>query len=401
MKIALRLAKWRNSEEKDMKVWQSIFSTGRKLSDDFFNLCIQMLSSYATANARLRYEALSLGTLGRIVTEIIKRASRGRISSAALTALIRSFEVSIFLKDDTLLSSRRVDTCLQKPLFYGRRLHRSSRGDRVIHRHLILLLAKDVQNLPDSEQLRRLQDLFGMIWITPWPDEFIQPTYWEELEEKHGQICQLEDLTEEIARDWILHVDYSTEITEAIAILIQLSPGGSRLGLRALYHCSKDGGKHMLALLRQFDSLISSNEGHSTLPITALASLCNVLQMNESGVYRPSGVDFSISQFATPFLFPIVYRALGMERIDEEMPDQGLAWSDLMDETTRYMLWNMSIRDPRPVWQSRAWLIFDSSGHNFTDQVTRLLEDAFRYPITLVRVSFPSFNLVHTLLAIS
>lgn len=144
----------------------------------------------------------------------------------------------------------------------------------------------------------------------------------------------------------------------------------------------------MLALLSLFDNLLSDNQQFDSLA-TALRSLCRVLQIHEStplGNLQSSSLEASsTSAFKTPYIRAIAYRALGIQYIDEVLTNQSVGWSELMDETTRYIFWNISMLDPQSVWKLRAWLIFNTLGHNFCDLVTRFLEDSFRQTSTLVR----------------
>jgi hypothetical protein len=394
MKITLRLAKWRNSGNKPLEVWQTVFITPRTFSDNFFNACIIMLSRYLTANARRQSYMLSRGVLGRVIADIAKKAITSKISSFALTALVRSFEAAMYVRNDLNLPYHSSDACLQRPLHYGRKLQFADKEELVIHRKLVLLLARDIQGLPNSEHTRRLEELLAMVWAIPpeYPQfSLLQDPRWDSLARRYGQNCPLEALREEVARDWILYAGRSSEVAEVIVILTQIDPNGSQVGFRALSSGSRRSGKHMFLLLRLFDNLLCADPPFEPpeSPAAILKSLCKVLQMHEDGMHGqqvpPSNSEFSLSEFKAPYFRAIAYRALGIKHINETMTGQDIQWSELTDEATRYIFWNMSARDAESLWQLRAWLIFDSSGHNFCELVTRLLEDALRRPTSLVR----------------
>jgi hypothetical protein len=170
--------------------------------------------------------------------------------------------------------------------------------------------------------------------------------------------------------------------------LTQTSPNNSQIGLRALSSFSIKSGRHMLALLRVFDTILCDDRQFK-LAAGTLKVLCKILQMREPAELQPlSDGEFSIYVFKTFYVRVIAYRALCIDHMEDGMMDRCFGWSDLMDPTITYLFWNMSMKDPRLVWQLRAWLIFNSSGGNFCELVKRFIEDALRDPGNLVRYWF-------------
>jgi hypothetical protein len=383
MESAMRLSKWRNSNDKPLDVWKDVFAASNRFSDEFFNGCVYLLYSNSMVNwvNRANTEVNRLD----IISMIAQRAMMGSISSVALVALIRAFEHALDPYKFRLF--HKSPSCVQRPMSYGRNLQYRDEDVKQIHRSLTLLLARDLQGRSGPESLRRFPEVLAMLWLTP---SAAYPHDWTSLELKYGLHCRVGDISEEILQDWVLHIDRSPQLAETLCLLIQTSSVHPEVGVHWVYSCARRSRKHLLSLLMHFDDIMC-DERWSRSWVKILRVLCRTLRMDSlrTSIVK-SRSNSSIMAFRNPFIRTIGYRVLEIDSINGDMPQYPLDQPGLMGETVQFLFSNMSNMDTQSAWQLRARFISNSLDRGSCDAIARLTKESFNDPDHLVRYQLKS-----------
>lgn len=373
METTLRLAKWRNSDEKPLEIWQDVFHHSKSYSDEFFSACVYLLyrQSLGSALPSSRPDDLHMN----IITAITRRAATSSISSSALTMLIGAFDL---LVDPFIFGMfPEANGTITRPLSYGSNLRRSDREFWAIHRTMTLLLARDLHGRSGPEVTQRFSRVLGMVWLSP---SNRREHDWNSYSDTFGFDCTLDDLHHEVIQDWILYMDDTDESHEIACLLLQASITHHEIGLRWLYTCAQVDVEHAFLLLKLFDALLCEERQHVS-HIKVLKVLCKMLKRQEfsTNTWRVSsqGSSAMVRTFKTPYVRTIAYHALGIDDVQEEIPLYPVNRSELMFEVAEYMFWNMSLDDPPSHWEVRARLLGDSSCQRSFGITTRIVEEAF------------------------
>jgi hypothetical protein len=295
MENALRLAKWRNSNDKPFEIWKDVFATSNRYTDKFFNACVYLLHSSSMINSLNRPNS-EVNRL-EVIATISQRAVMGSISSLALVALIRAFEH--VLDPYKFWLFHKSPSCVQRPISYGRNLQNRDEEVKQIHRTLTLLLARDLQGCSGPESMRRFPEVLAMLWLTP---STTKSHDWKKLEKTYEIHCKVSDIDQEILQDWVLHMDSSPELAETLCLLIQASSTHPEVGVHWLHSCAKESREHLVSLLMHLDRLMCDEQWSGSW-VKVLRVLCRTLKMPTFGAsFDNYGPVWSIMTLRDPFI---------------------------------------------------------------------------------------------------